>query len=131
MPQPRRHRMRRPTRLDSARSWLQSGADATVRTYARRYGVDRYTAYDELQLLGVPLAAKDERWSVPTPGALTAVGPRPTLRAPGRTRLREPPAGGPDGECRQHVVGDVAIGAHPTVEGVRRHGEVRGAGELD
>jgi hypothetical protein len=82
VPQPRRHRMRRPARLDSARSWLESAADASVRTYARRYGVDRYTAYDELQMLGVPLSAKDERWSA-----------RPI---PGRSR-REEPGGAEDG----------------------------------
>ncbi|HVL99577.1 MAG TPA: hypothetical protein VM324_09835 [Egibacteraceae bacterium] len=67
MPQPRRHRMRRPARLDSARSWLESGAEVTVRAYARRYGVDRYTACDELGILGVALSAKDQRWSVRPP----------------------------------------------------------------
>jgi hypothetical protein len=67
MPQPRLHRMRRPARLASARSWLDSGGEATVRAYARRYGVDRYTAYDELTMLGVTLPAKDEQWSVRPP----------------------------------------------------------------
>jgi hypothetical protein len=59
--------MRRPARLQSAQAWLASGADVTVRTYARRYGVDRYTAYDELALLGVTLQAKDEQWAVRPP----------------------------------------------------------------
>ena len=80
MPQPRRHRMRRPARLDSARSWLNTGADVTVRTYARRYGVDPYTAYDELQMLRVPLSAKDKRWSTrpaPTPNRSHREGPDP------------------------------------------------------
>ena len=63
MPPSRRHRLRRPARLDSARAWLASGATVTLRGYARRYGVDRYTAYDELTMLEVDLPAGDEQWS--------------------------------------------------------------------
>jgi hypothetical protein len=43
--QPRRHRMRRQARRESSRAWIASGAAVTVKTHARRYGVDRYTAY--------------------------------------------------------------------------------------
>ena len=42
--QPRRHRMRRQARRESSRAWIASGAAVTIKTYARRYGVDRYTA---------------------------------------------------------------------------------------
>lgn len=55
--------MRRPARLDSARAWLASGAAVTLRGYARRYSVDRYTAYDELTMLEADLPAGDEQWS--------------------------------------------------------------------
>jgi hypothetical protein len=47
--QSRRHRMRRQTRHESSRAWIGSGATVTVKTYARCYGVDRYTA------IGFPL----------------------------------------------------------------------------
>ena len=75
--------MRRRARLDFARSWLDSGADVTLRTYARRHGVDRYTAYDELTMLGVTLPAKDEQWSVRPP-------PLPNRTKPSRREKREP-----------------------------------------
>ncbi|CAN5909815.1 hypothetical protein BH23ACT10_BH23ACT10_20960 [soil metagenome] len=55
--------MRRPARLDSARAWLDSTAEVTLRGYARRYGVDRYTAHHELTMLGVTLPVNDEQWS--------------------------------------------------------------------
>ena len=52
--QPRRHRMRQQQRRDSAGAWIVSGATITVKAYAKRYGVDRYTAYDDLTALGFP-----------------------------------------------------------------------------
>ena len=61
--QPRRHRMRKPVRLASARDWVRSGAQVTVGTYAKRYGVDRYTAYDELTAIGFALPATASRWA--------------------------------------------------------------------
>jgi len=65
---PRRHRMHKPARLDSARHWVRSGARVTVRAYAKRYGVDRYTAHDELTAIGFPLPASAEKWAQrPTP----------------------------------------------------------------
>lgn len=54
--------MRRNQRRDSAREWISSGAAVTVRTYTRRYGVDRYTAYDDLTALGVTLPASARQW---------------------------------------------------------------------
>ena len=38
--------MRRQARRESSRAWIASGATVTIKTYARRYGVDRYTAYE-------------------------------------------------------------------------------------
>jgi len=61
--QPRRHRMRQRQRRDSAREWIRSGATVTVRTYARRYGVDRYTAYDDLAALGLVLPTSAQQWA--------------------------------------------------------------------
>lgn len=48
--------------MDSARAWAGSGARVTVGTYAKRYGVDRCTAYDELTAIGFPLPATAARW---------------------------------------------------------------------
>lgn len=61
--QPRRHRMRKGARLDSARDWVRSATQVTVGTYAKRYGVDRYTAYEELTAIGFPLPATASRWA--------------------------------------------------------------------
>jgi len=68
--QPRRHRMRQQQRRQSALGWIQSGATVTIKTYARRYGVDRYTAYQDLTALGFPLPASAQHWAhrpPPTP----------------------------------------------------------------
>lgn len=67
--QPRRHRMRRQARRDSARGWIASGAPVSVKTYAKRYGVDRYTAHDDLLAIGFPLAPGEARWAVRPPAA--------------------------------------------------------------
>src|SRR4030088_2651266 len=61
--QPRRHRMRKRQRRDSARDWIHSGARVTVKTYAKRFGVDMYTAYDDLTAIGFPLSASAEQWA--------------------------------------------------------------------
>jgi hypothetical protein len=55
--------MRRQARRESARAWIASGATVTVKTYARRYGVDRHTAYEDLTALGCPLPAPAQRWA--------------------------------------------------------------------
>jgi len=61
--QPRRHRMRKAARMDSARAWIDSGAAVSIRAYAKRYGVDNYTAYDELTAIGVSLSTGDAQWA--------------------------------------------------------------------
>ncbi|MGH3569254.1 MAG: hypothetical protein ACRDRH_25175 [Pseudonocardia sp.] len=65
--QPHRHRMRKQARRDSARYWITSGARVTVKTYAKWYGVDRYTAYDDLLAIGFPLTPEDAFWAVRPP----------------------------------------------------------------
>jgi hypothetical protein len=59
--QSRQQRIRR--RRDSAREWIRSGAKVTVHGYAKRFGVDRYTAYDDLTALGLTLPASARRWA--------------------------------------------------------------------
>ena len=54
--QPRRYRMRQHARRESARAWVASGAPVSVKAYARRYGVDCYTAYADLIAIGFCLA---------------------------------------------------------------------------
>jgi hypothetical protein len=61
--QPRRHRMRRQARRESSRAWIASGATVTIKTYARRYGVNRYTAYEDLTAIGFPLPDSARRWA--------------------------------------------------------------------
>ena len=55
--------MRQRQRRESAREWIRSGAAVSVKTYARRYGVDRYTAYDDLTALGFPLPTAAQQWA--------------------------------------------------------------------
>jgi hypothetical protein len=50
--QPRRHRKRRRQRRASAGEWVGSGATVVIKAYAKRYGVDRYTVFDDLSALG-------------------------------------------------------------------------------
>ena len=72
--------MRKQQRRDSAGEWIRSGATITVKSYAKRYGVDRYTAYDDLAALGVTLPASAKQWaqrppSTPRPLAARDAGP--------------------------------------------------------
>ena len=101
--QPRRHRLRKPVRLDSARVWVRSGARVTVKTYAKWYGVDRYTAHEELTAIGFPLPATASQW---------ARRPPPVPRE-GHRPIDEPDD--PDwvwvGDRRMFVVGYTAGGA--------------------
>ena len=53
--------MRRQARRESSRAWIASGAAVTIKTYARRYGVDRYTAYEDLTAIGFPLPDSAQR----------------------------------------------------------------------
>jgi hypothetical protein len=59
--QSRQQRIQR--RRNAARGWVHSGAKVTVRSYAKRFGVDRYTAYGDLTALGVTLPASARRWA--------------------------------------------------------------------
>lgn len=69
--------MARPARLDSARAWIAQWTAAErqvkARDFAARYGVDRYTAYQEMTILGLPIPPDDERYAVRPP-------PRPRVR---------------------------------------------------
>lgn len=55
--------MRKRQRRDSAREWIRTGATVTVKSYAKRYGVDRYTAYGDLTALGVALPDSARQWA--------------------------------------------------------------------
>jgi hypothetical protein len=55
--------MGRQGRRESSRAWIASGAAITIKTYARRYGVDRYTAYEDLTAIGFPLPDSALRWA--------------------------------------------------------------------
>jgi hypothetical protein len=55
--------MRQRQRRDSARDWIRSGAKITVGSYAKRYGVDRYTAFEDLAALGYGLPESAHRWA--------------------------------------------------------------------
>jgi hypothetical protein len=60
--------MRKQARRESARAWVASGAAVSVKAFARRYGVDRYTAYEDLIAIGFAFPSGDTRWAVrPTP----------------------------------------------------------------
>jgi hypothetical protein len=77
--QPRRHRMRRQARRESSRAWIASDAVVTIKTYARRYGVDRYTAYEDLTAIGFPLPDSAQRWAhrpLPQPRPRRSATPR-------------------------------------------------------
>jgi len=58
--QPRDTGCAKPVRRQSALGWIQSGASVTLKTYARRYGVDRRTAHEDLTALGFPRPASAE-----------------------------------------------------------------------
>jgi hypothetical protein len=55
--------MRKQARRDSALDWIRCGARVTVQSYAKRYGVDCYTAYDDLTAINFPLPAAAARWA--------------------------------------------------------------------
>jgi len=59
--------MREQKRRDSARAWIRSGAHVSVKTYANRYGVDSYTAYNDLGAVGFPLPASAQQWALAAP----------------------------------------------------------------
>jgi hypothetical protein len=69
--------MRRQARRESSRAWITSGATVTIKAYARRYGVDRYTACEDLTAIGFPLPDSARRWARRPPPQ-----PRPRRSAP-------------------------------------------------
>ncbi len=56
--------MRQRQRRDSAREWICTGATVTVNSYAKRYGVDRYTAHEDLTALGFGLPDSAQQWAL-------------------------------------------------------------------
>ncbi len=53
---PRRKRMKRPQRLESAKSWLETyEGNKVVKAYRKRYGIDFECVFTELEMLGVPI----------------------------------------------------------------------------
>jgi len=73
---------RRARRESSRACWIASGATVTIKTYARRYGVDRYTAYEDLTAIGFPLPDSARRWAHRPPPQ-----PRPRRSATPRALL--------------------------------------------
>ena len=74
--------MRSQARRASSRAWIASGATVTIKTYARRYGVDRYTAYEDLTANGFPLPDSAQRWAhrpPPRPRPCRSATPRALL----------------------------------------------------
>lgn len=59
----RRHRMRQQQRRDSAQERLRTDATVSVKSYAKRYGVDRYTAYEDLTAPGFELPDSAQQWA--------------------------------------------------------------------
>jgi hypothetical protein len=55
--------MRQQQRRNSAREWVRSGAVVSVKSYAKRYGVDRYTAYEDLTAIGFELPTSAQQWA--------------------------------------------------------------------
>ena len=55
--------MRKQARRESSRAWITSGATVTIKAYARRYGVDRYTACEDLGAIGFLLPDSAQRWA--------------------------------------------------------------------
>ena len=74
--------MRRQARRESSRAWIASGATVSIKTYARRYGVDRYTAHEDLTAIGFPLPDSAQRWAHRPPPQ-----PRPRRSATPRALL--------------------------------------------
>lgn len=80
----------------------------TVKIYAKRYGVDRYTAYEELVAIGFPLPAGASTWARRPPPV-----PRKERRPTGELDDTWPTDLGWEwvGDRRMFVVGYTAGGA--------------------
>jgi hypothetical protein len=55
--------MRKAARRASVTSWIASGATVTIKAHAKRYGVDKYTAYEDLAAVGFPLGPREAHWA--------------------------------------------------------------------
>ncbi len=88
---PRRLRMSRPQRLQSARSWLPTyKGKNVVRGYRRCFGVDLLCAVKELRMLGVSISAEREAQYVRTTVEIVRQrAERKALQASGNTREPE------------------------------------------
>jgi hypothetical protein len=73
------HRSRKRQRRDSARERIRTGATVTVKSDAKRYGVDRYTAYEDLTALGFALPDSAQS-ACPRDRRRRGLGPRGTRR---------------------------------------------------
>jgi hypothetical protein len=71
--------MRRQARRESCRAWIASGATVTIKAYARRYGVDRYTACEDLTAIGFPLPDSARRRAHRPPRRRRFAAPRALL----------------------------------------------------
>lgn len=69
--------MKRNVRLISARDWLRAVGNVRAGDYARRYNVDKYTAYAEMASLGATINDHDRKYAV-------RPAPIPRRRRPGR-----------------------------------------------
>lgn len=80
---PRRKRMKRPQRLESAKSWLETyEGNKVVRDYRHRYGVSWDVAFVELEMLQVPIDPDYKESVLQTAAAQAAIKRRK------RSRLR-------------------------------------------
>jgi hypothetical protein len=61
--------MRKAARRDSARVWIASGAVVSLKAYAKRYGVDKYTAYEDLAAIGFSHGPREAHWAQRPPSA--------------------------------------------------------------
>lgn len=68
--------MRQRQRRDSAREWIRTGVKITIVGYAKRYGVDRYTAYQDLTALGVVMPDSAQQWAQRPPAPPTGTAKR-------------------------------------------------------
>jgi hypothetical protein len=51
----------------------------TLKAYAKRYGVDKYTAYEDLAALGFPLGQREAHWAQRPPPTPRRREPEPNI----------------------------------------------------
>jgi hypothetical protein len=78
---PRRKRMKRPQRLELAKSWLETyEGNKVIRDYRRRYGVSWDAAFVELEMLQVPIDPEYKERVLQTAAAQAAIKRRKRTR---------------------------------------------------